>query len=143
MRGVVALALAATASVCCSAVNPTGPSPVSATERLVEALQAQGVTVTRGEALPRSSNPFFSVPARVLVVNGGNVTVFEYASDAAAVADAARVSPSGCFVGSTMITWIAPPSFYRQGPLIAIHAGTAESVLRPLTRVLGEPFARC
>ena len=75
MRG-VALAIAATVSVCCSAVNPTGPSPVSATERLVEALQAQGVTVTRGEALPRSSNPFFSVPA--------------------------RVSPAGCFVGRVL-----------------------------------------
>ena len=135
---------AAALSVGCSAVNPTGPSAAaSAIDRLIEALQGHGATVTRGEALPRSSNPFMSVPGQILIVNGGPVTVFEYASDAAAVADAARVSPASCFFGSTMITWIAPPSFYRQGPLIAIHAGTAESVLRPLTRVLGEPFARC
>lgn len=106
-------------------------------------LRQQGATVARGDLLPRESNPFFSANAQVLLVNGSHISVFEYASEGDAERDASRVSPNGCFIGSTMITWIGPPHFYRMGRLVVIYAGTAEAVLKPLREVLGRPFAEC
>lgn len=97
--------------------------------------------VTRGDVLPQQSNPFFSTNAQVLIVNGANVSVFEYASIAAAETDAAKVSPDGSFVGSAVITWVGPPHFYRSGRFIVIYAGSSDAVLGPLEAVLGPPFA--
>jgi hypothetical protein len=74
-------------------------------------------------------------------VNTGHVSVFEYPSAAAAESDAAKVSPDGSAVGSTSITWVGPPHFFKGGRLIAIYAGSDVGVLRPLEAVLGPPFA--
>lgn len=127
----------------CDSAGPSSPSSLSTVEQLIAALQQQGATVIRGETLPRQSNPFFATNGQILVVNGGNISVFEYPSEAAAARDASMVSPSNCSIGSTQITWIAPPQFYRKGPLIVIYAGNEPAVLQPLGRALGDPFARC
>ena len=128
-------------AVACEKANPIGPSPLTSTDALIEALQQQGATVVAGEVLPRESNPFFSTNARVVLVNGGHINVFEYATTAASERDAAKVSPDGSFVGSAVITWIGPPHFYRRDRLIVIYAGRADDVLQPLEAVLGTPFA--
>jgi hypothetical protein len=108
---------------------------------LTAALREQNATVVRDEVLPQSSHPFFSTNAQVLLVNGGTVSVFEYASVAAADGDAAKVSSDGFVVGSTSITWIGPPHFYRDGRLIVLYAGSSDAVMKPLGAVLGAPFA--
>jgi hypothetical protein len=125
----------------CGETNPVGPTGLTSTDALITALRGQGATVVRGDTLPQSSNPFFSTNAQVLIVNAGNVSVFEYASTAAADGDASKVSPDGSSVGSTMITWIGPPHFYKSGRLIVLYAGSSEAVLRSLEAVLGPPFA--
>ena len=129
-------------NVTCGAANPVGPTELSSIEALIAGLRAQGATVVTGEVLPQQSNPFFSTNAQLLVVNGGNVSVFEYPSIAAAESDAAKVSRDGSVVGSTIITWIGPPHFYKSGRLIVLHAGNSPAVLGPLEAVLGPPFAR-
>jgi hypothetical protein len=125
----------------CEKANPVGPSDLASTNAFLMALQQQGATVARGDMLPRESNPFFSTSAQVVLVNGGHINVFEYPTKAAVERDAATVSPDGSSVGSTMITWVGPPHFYKSGLLIVIYAGSADSVLRPLEAVLGKPFA--
>jgi hypothetical protein len=84
----------------CGADPQSGPDnrPVDArpeTTRLVEDLRAAGATVVRGEVLPVSSNPFFSVDSTRLVVNGGHVAAWEYRTPADAEQDAFQVSPDG------------------------------------------------
>ncbi len=63
-------------------VGPDHAAPLS-TNTLTTALQAQGASVLRGPSLPRESHPYFSVNGQVLVVNNGDVTVYEYPTIAA------------------------------------------------------------
>jgi hypothetical protein len=121
-------------------VGPDHAAPLS-TNTLTTALQAQGASVVRGPSLPRESHPYFSVNGQVLVVNNGDVTVFEYPTIAARDKDVAQVSPSGTPIGSAEILWVAPPSFFRSGVLIVLYVGGDAAVLRPLEAVLGGPFA--
>ena len=125
----------------CEKANPVGPSGLASTNALLTALQQQGATVTPGDMLPRGSNPFFSTNAQVVLVNSEHINVFEYATSAAAESDAAKVSADGSSVGSTIITWVGPPHFYKSGLLIVTYAGSADSVIQPLEAVLGKPFA--
>lgn len=107
--------LGALFSVACGAASPVAPTELSSIDSLISALQTQ--------------------------VNGGTVSVFQYASIAAADSDAAKVSRDGSMVGSTIITWVGPPHFYKSGRLIVLHAGNSQTVLGPLEAVLGPPFA--
>src|SRR5260370_4247833 len=118
---ILVLALLATS---CEKANPVGPSDLTSTNALVTALQQQGATVARGEMLPRGSNPFFSTNAQVVAVNSQHINVFEYPTSAAAEKDAAKLSPDGSSVDSTMITWVGPPHFYKSGLLIVTYAGS-------------------
>ncbi len=67
--------------------------------------------------------------------------MFDYASSAAATSDASKVSAAGTPIGTTQITWIAPPRFYRKEQLIVLYVGSNADVLRALEAVLGKPFA--
>jgi hypothetical protein len=121
-------------------VGPDHAAPLS-TNTLIAALQAHGASVMRGPSLPRESHPYFSVNGQVLVVNNGDVTVFEYPSTAAWDKDVAQVSPSGTPIGNVQISWVGPPTFFKGGILIVLYVGSDDAVLRPLKAVLGAPFA--
>ena len=72
------------------------------------------------------------------------VQVYEYADEAAAAADAARVSPDGSHFGhppTISVNWAAPPHFHRAGRLIVLYVGSDPAVLRVLEAVLGPQFA--
>ena len=125
----------------CEKTNPVAPTEFAATDVLLAALRQQGAIVVRGDVLPQRSNPFFTANAQVIYVNSGLLNVFEYSTEAAADVDAAKVSPDGSSVGLTVISWIGPPHFYRTARLIAVYAGSDDTVLRPLESVLGKPFA--
>ena len=87
------------------------------------------------------SQPFFSVKGRVLLVNDEAVQVFEYGSAAAAEAEARRVNSSGTVIGTSSMSWMAPPHFYRKGNLIVLYVGANATVQRTLEAVLGAQFA--
>ena len=82
--------------------------------------------------MPRGSTPYFSTNAQVIFVNAGSLNVFEYSTVAAAEGVAAKVSPDGSSIGATAVTWIGPPHFDRNGPLIVLYAGSTEAVLAHL-----------
>lgn len=105
---------------------------------LADSLRAGGATVSTGGTVQQ---PFFAVPGRILVVNGEDVQVFEYANASAAQADATRVSPDGGSIGTSLITWIAPPHFFHRDRLIALYVGSNASVLSALSSALGPQFA--
>ena len=132
----VLAALAAGAQACSS--NPTGSTAGLDFDRLSEALRAAGATVRTGGTVQQ---PFLSVPGRILVVNGEDVQVFEYGDASAAQSEAARVSSDGGSVGTTLITWVAPPHFFRRDRVIALYVGSNASVLSALSSSLGPQFA--
>jgi len=105
---------------------------------LIDNLRAAGATVEpKGEV----SQAFFSVKGQVMSVNGGEVQVFEYADESAAEADAALISPDGGSIGTSMVTWVAAPHFYKIGKLIVLYVGNDSAVMKVLESVLGPQFA--
>lgn len=112
--------------------------PVKDYVSLVDNLRAGGAIV---EAVGEVAQPFFSPQGKKIIVNGGEVQVFEYADSELAEADAATVSKDGTTIGTTMITWVAPPHFYTKGRLIVLYIGNDEAVINALEAVLGLQFA--
>lgn len=106
--------------------------------KLMADLRARGVTVGRGGTV---SQPFFSTKGRIITVNKSDVQVFEYANALLAEAEAKRISPSGAGTGTSMVSWIATPHFYRRGNVIALYVGDDASVIEALTAALGRQFA--
>lgn len=137
LRAVLSLAFAL---VSCAG-NPAQPTDLVSADSLARALENQGATVVRGETIPRSSYPFFSVAAQRLAVNGDDVQVFAYGESPSADADAARVSPTGTPIGQSQVTWMDVPHFYKHDRLIVLYVGHSASVLSVLQSVLGPPFA--
>lgn len=112
--------------------------PVTDYISLIDNLRQAGATVDPAGEL---TQPFFSVNGRVIVVNSGDVQVFEYADAAATEAEAALISPDGSSVGTSMIGWVASPHFYRVEKLIVLYVGDSETVTDVLESVLGKQFA--
>jgi hypothetical protein len=112
--------------------------PVEDYVSLIDNLRASGATV---EPVGEVEQAFFSVTGHVITVNGNDVQVFEYADAEAAEADAALVAPDGGSVGTTMVTWVATPHFYRTGKLIVLYVGDDSGVTAVLESALGPQFA--
>ncbi len=112
--------------------------PVRDLESLIRSLRANGAAVRRAG---RISQPFFSVRGRVITVGGERVHVFQYARAEDAERDAGRVSQTGASVGTSMMSWMAPPHFYKAGRLIVLYVGSDTSTTRALERALGPQFA--
>ena len=74
-------------------------------------------------------------------MNGEDVQAFEYAAEADAQAEAARVSPDGFTIGTTMVSWVATPHFFRAANVIALYVGDNPAALGPLQAVTGAQFA--
>ncbi len=51
------------------------------------------------------------------------------------------VSADGSSIGTTMMTWVATPHFYKAGKLIGLYVGDDSNVLGILEEVLGPQFA--
>ncbi len=137
--------LVSAASAGCAARGVSG-APVDTTPEgeveemvdLVEALQAEGAQVEMGEAIQQ---PFLSVPGQIVQVNGADVQVFEYASAEDMGVEASQVTEDGSPIGTSTITWIAPPHFYRSGRLLVLYVGEDTAVIELLESVLGPQFA--
>ncbi len=114
------------------------PPAASQLDALIRKLRAAGATVTKAGKV---SQPFFSAAGRLLYVNDTEVQVFEYRTTQKANADASKVSPQGSPVSTSMITWVAPPHFFRSGRLIILYIGNEPRVLKVLKASVGVQFA--
>ena len=125
----------------CLHTTPTPPSGVLTLDRLVGELRQQAATVASRGTEPHASLPFFSVRADRLTINGDDVHVFAYATETIATSEASTVAASGTPIGTTQMTWISPPRFYKRDRFIVLYIGTANDVVRALETVFGKPFA--
>jgi hypothetical protein len=87
--------------------------------------------------LTLTEQPFFSVTAKVLRVNGIDIDiqVFEYDSEVMRSGESGAVSPDGS-VGTTMITWMDEPHFWANGRLIVLYVGSDQATVDLLTKVI-------
>ncbi len=107
--------------------------------RLVRDLRAQGATVRlTNDKIPQ---PFFSVAARIINVNGQGIQIFEYAQVSKAGIEAKRVSSNGMTIGTTKPSWLSTPHFFKRKKLIVLYVGDDQTILRVLLSTLGNQFA--
>ena len=122
-------------------IRPHSSSKRTSTDivRLTEKLRGQGATVAITKE--KISQPFFSVPGRIVKVNGEALQVFEYATPSAADADASRVSTDGTTIGTSKPSWMAPPHFFKSEKFLVLYVGGNQTVLNVLRGALGSQFA--
>ena len=139
----VALALILLVLPACSpqpgtTAEPSSDSAVTSYTALLEGLRVQGITVEEAGAVEQ---PFFPVSGKLIRIGGQDVQVFEFADAAEADAAANSIDADGSAIGTSMVTWVATPHFYRAGPMIVLYVGDDEMVLEPLTSLLGAQIA--
>jgi len=122
---------------------PTGIVPVTASgvedqASFLAALQEAGASVVQVEPVDQI---FFAPQGSIIAVNGADVQVFEYESEQALEAEAAQVAPDGGSIGTSMVTWVDTPHFYRAGRIIVLYVGSDTSTLELLNGILGPQFA--
>lgn len=122
--------------------NPTattagGITAIDSTQALLDALGKAGIAINPTGPIDQ---PFFSVKGSSYEAGKGYLQIFEYADQAAAESDAAKVKPDGSIDGFSP-SWVASPHFYRLGRLIVIYLGDEASDLAGLKSVLGDPVA--
>lgn len=105
---------------------------------LIEALRAGGAEVELGDSIEQA---FFNVTGQIIKVNDQDVQVFEYESAEKMEADANQVAPDGGSIGTSMVTWIEPPHFFKSGRVLVLYVGQDQAVTDLLKGVLGEQFA--
>ena len=81
---------------------------------------------------------FFSVPGRTITVNGMQVTVFEFADEAAQQAAAATISGGGFIIGTSAVDWIDTPHFWAKDRLIVLYVGKDPAQIDLFNGLLGE-----
>ncbi len=122
------------------------PEPVADLDDLVDRLEAEGAAVEITDRTGR--NLHLSVPGRRLIVNGGNVLVFEYEEldRAETEADALNESPGLVFFEEGEIEQgvsevvSGDQTFFHSGRVILLYVGESDAVLSPLRAVAGRPI---
>lgn len=137
---VSALAISGCANNSSGASPAASPEPLAVEDQatLISTLEGSGATVEIGEPI---SQVFFSAAGNMLKVNGADVQLFEYESAEEMEDDASQVSSDGGSIGTSMVTWIDVPHFYKAGRIIVLYVGSDASVLDLLENALGPQFA--
>jgi hypothetical protein len=108
------------------------------TQEFLGELREQGVAAEQGDSIEQA---FFSVIGTNVNINGEGVQVFEYDSAETMESDAVLVDASGSPIGTTMVTWMATPHFYKKGRILVLYVGDNAGTLEVLESVLGPQFA--
>lgn len=130
------------ATVGCGSSPTPSPTSKSATVQdrasLLNILQAAGAKVETGDSITQE---FFSPEGQTVKVNGADLQVFEYENSEAMEKEASQVAPDGGSIGTSMVTWIDAPHFYKAGRIIVLYLGNDKAVLDLLNKVVGPQFA--
>ena len=116
----------------------TKPLSVEDQASLLSALKAAGATVEVGDSITQD---FFSVEGQTVKFNGADLQLFEYENAQAMEKDASQVAPDGGSIGTSMVTWIDTPHFYKAGRIIVLYLGNDQTILGLLNKVIGAQFA--
>jgi hypothetical protein len=130
-----------TVSGCGTAATPastTQPAVVEDQASFLAALRASNIIVKTGESITQD---FFSPDGHIITINGQDVQVFEYESAEAMENEASKVAPDGGSVGTSMMSWMDAPHFYKAGRILVLYVGSDKSILDVLEKAIGRQFA--
>jgi hypothetical protein len=137
----VALGSSAWLAAACAGGQTPAPSesePVGSHDEFVAAVRLAGASA---EPAGTVSQVFFEPEGKVVSVDGQEVQVFEFSGEEETNAAVQSISQDGSSFGTTMVTWVAAPHFYRGGRLIVLYVGEDGGVIEVLDQVLGAQFA--
>jgi len=106
---------------------------------LLAAFQGTGA---KTEVVDTIDQIFFSPQGNIFSINGADIQVFEYESSESMEAEASQVASDGGSIGTSMITWVDTPHFYKTGRIVVLYVGSDSATLDLLEMVLGPQFAR-
>src|SRR6266542_196629 len=138
---ILVLVLASAISGCGTSGTPSpssAPLTVQDQASLLNALQAAGANVEIGDSITQE---FFTPAGQAVKVNGADLQVFEYENAEAMEKEASQVAPDGGSIGTSMVTWIDMPHFYKSGRIIVLYLGNDQAVLDLLNKAMGPQFA--
>lgn len=118
--------------------EPAQPAVVEDKASFIAALQTSNATAEIADSVTQD---FFSPEGSIVKVNGQDVQVFEYENKEAMESDASQVAPEGGSIGTSMVTWMDVPHFYKAGRIIVLYVGSDKATLDLLERVMGAQFA--
>jgi hypothetical protein len=107
-------------------------------EEFLKELREKGVQAESGESIEQA---FFSVIGTTVDLNGESVQVFEYDSAETMESDAVLVDADGGTIGTSMVSWMATPHFFKKGRILVLYVGDNTETLGLLESVLGAQFA--
>ena len=114
---------------------------------LLKILQAQDSTVVPDGDV---SQLFMDAQqGHIVKIQGEQIQVYEYVSASDADTQASHMSPDGSTftfktltgTSGSVVDWIAPPHFHKQGRVIVLYVGRNSAIIKTLTGVLGKQFA--
>ena len=108
------------------------------TTEFLQELREKGAEAESGESIEQ---PFFSVIGDTVQLNGENLQVFEYDSAETMESDAVLVDADGGSIGTSMVSWMATPHFFKKGRILVLYVGDNTETLGLLESVLGAQFA--
>ena len=135
------LVFALTMSGCGNAatsVPSTQPLIVEDKASFLASLQASNAIAEIADSVTQD---FFSPEGSIIKVNGQDIQVFEYENKEAMEGEASQVAPGGGSIGTSMVTWMDVPHFYKAGRIIVLYIGSDKTTLNLLEKVIGPQFA--
>ncbi len=112
-------------------------TPISASRTLddvITALRTAGLAVEETDQTVQ--HDFFAVPATILRVDGQDLQVLIYPSEAARTADSDRISEHGTEIGTSMIMWIATPHFVAVGNVLTLFVSNDEGLAQRIAEAI-------
>lgn len=101
----------------------------------MNAREAAGAEVEWGDPVEQ---PFFTSPGRILRVSGADIQILEYDSLQTLDADSTQIVPDGGSVGTSMLSWMATPHFFKSHRMLVLYVGDHPAILDLLNDALGE-----
>ena len=75
------------------------------------------------------------------MVGTETIQMYEYADAKAMATDTSKVSPDGGSVGTSMMSWVGPPHFFKKGRILVLYVGNDQKTVDVLASAMGPQFA--
>lgn len=115
--------------------TPTPDAVVDTAAELITALQSNGFVAQDGGHF---TNFLFERGGQLLLVNGQQVQVWEFATEAQV--NEAQTLITGDDSPLARLNFTASPRFFQNGKMVVLFVATDPAILNILTTILGNPF---
>lgn len=94
------------------------------------------------EGLERFNTDPLPGEGRILCVDGQQISLYLFDSDAERAEAAALIDPADpSRVGNAIVSWSGNPAFWEVGPALVLYLGPDDELFEELVDGLGEPYA--